>query len=88
MNIKRFILHQIIALVLVVLCIPLISVSDCLGCDQIVDSLDHSEWDNHSFILNSQEENKSHSITSLPLEPPFSLIAVAASQVFHPPALV
>jgi hypothetical protein len=88
MKIKRNKLHQILVIALVVLCVSLVSVCDCFMCDQIVDSLDHCEWENHSFVLNSLEEKIPNSITNLPLEPHFPLIAVTASQVFHPPAIV
>jgi hypothetical protein len=88
MKIKQNKLHQIIVIALIVLCVPLVLVCDCLIRVQIVDSFDHCEWDNHSFILNSLEENIPNSIANLPLEHPFPLIAVTASQVFHPPTII
>ena len=88
MKIKRNKLHQIIVIAFVVLCVPLAWVCDCLMCDQISDPFDQCEWENHSFVLNSIEEKTPQSITHLPLDHPFSLIAVTASQVFHPPAMI
>jgi hypothetical protein len=54
--------------------------------DQTLDSFDHCEWDNHSFLLNPLEGKIPDSISNLLLDPTSPLIAVTASQVFHPPA--
>jgi hypothetical protein len=56
--------------------------------DQILDSFDQCDWDNHSFILNPFEGKIPDSISNFSLDPTSPLIAVTASQVFHPPAIV
>ncbi len=88
MKIRRNKLHDIILIVLVVLCVPIISVCDCLINNQIIDSFDNCEWENYSLILNPLEENIPDTIANLPLDTPFPLIAVTSSQVFHPPTIV
>jgi hypothetical protein len=85
---KRNISHRIIVIALVALFVPFISVCDCFLSDQILDSFDQCEWDNHSFLMNPLEGKISDSISNLPLDPNFPSIAVPASQVFHPPAIV
>jgi len=88
MKMKRNKLHRIIVIAFVVICVPLVSVSDCLLNDQIIDFFDHCELEHHSFVLNSLEEKIPDSSTNLPLESPFPVIVVTTSQVFHPPAIV
>ena len=86
MIIERNYIFRIAILTLVILSVPLVSVCDCSMDDQIMDSYDHCEWDNHFFDLNPHGEKTPDLITILPSEPLFPLLSVSASQVFHPPA--
>jgi hypothetical protein len=88
MRIDLIKLQRIIVFAMAALCVLFVSVCDCLMNDQIIDSFDHCEWENYFFDLIPLDGNIPDSIISLPLEPPFPLIAVTASQVFHPPAIV
>jgi hypothetical protein len=81
-------LSLIAVLALMALSLPLIPVCDCLISDQVIDSTDQSEWDNHSFLSNPMELKIPDLFTKLQLEPLFSLVPISASQVFHPPTVV
>jgi hypothetical protein len=81
-------LHRIIVLALLALCVLFVLVCDCLLNDQIIDSFDHCEWENHSFVFTPLDGKIPDPCSKLPLEFPFPLIAITASQVFHPPASV
>jgi hypothetical protein len=85
---KRTISHRIIVIALAALFVPFISVCDCFMIDQNLDSFGQCEWDNHSFLMNPLEGKNPDSMSTLPLDPTFPSIAVPASQVFHPPAVV
>ena len=78
----------ITGLALVVLSLLLTSVCDCLINDQVINSGDPCEVDNHAFLSKQIELNNPDLFTKLQLETSVLPIPITASQVFHPPTVV